>query len=68
MRVTVTIDDDLYAKALELAEPGMEPSELLREAVETFVRLNTAKRLIALGGTAEDLDSIPRRKLEINDS
>lgn len=39
MRTTVTIDDDLYNKALELAEPSMDKAELFREAIKTFVRV-----------------------------
>lgn len=31
MRTTLTIDDHLFAKAISLAEPGMEKSELIRE-------------------------------------
>jgi Arc/MetJ family transcription regulator len=50
MRTTVTLDDDLYERALELADPEMDKSELFCEAVKTFVRVRTAKRLAALGG------------------
>lgn len=65
MRTTVTIDDELYKQALALAEPGMEkPNELLREAVKTFVRVQAAKRLSALGGTAPDMADIPRQRGE----
>ncbi|MEN9313844.1 MAG: hypothetical protein RIS35_237, partial [Pseudomonadota bacterium] len=31
MRTTVTIDDELYRKALALAEPGMDKADLFRE-------------------------------------
>ncbi|MGL1834067.1 type II toxin-antitoxin system VapB family antitoxin [Rhodocyclaceae bacterium SMB388] len=62
MRTTVTIDDELYAKALELADPGMEKSELFREAVQTFVRVQAARRLSGLGGTQPDMQDIPRRR------
>ena len=50
MRTTVTIDDALYKEALEVAEPGMDKADLFREAVKTFVRVQAAKRLSALGG------------------
>lgn len=30
MRTTVTIDDDLYTKALQMAEPGMDKADLFR--------------------------------------
>ena len=62
MRTTVTLDDALYAKALEMAVPSMDKSVLFREAVETFVRVRAAKRLAALGGAAPGMKSIPRRR------
>ena len=64
MRTTVTIDDNLYEKALEMADPGMDKSELFREAVKTFVRVRAAQRLADLGGTAPDMPDIPRRREE----
>ena len=45
MRITVTIDDALYAQALELADPTMDKADLFREALEVFVRTQAAKRL-----------------------
>ena len=45
MRTTVTIDDELYRRALELADPEMEKGELFREAVKVFVRVQAGKRL-----------------------
>ncbi len=64
MRTTVTIDDALYEKALEMADPGMDKSDLFREAIKTFVRVQAAKRLAALGGAAPDMEDIPRRREE----
>ncbi len=64
MRTTVTIDDELYNKALQLAEPDMEKSEIFREAFKTFVRIQSAKRLAALGGKAPDIKAIHRRGSE----
>ncbi len=64
MRTTVTIDDDLYAPVLQMAEPGMNEADLFREAIKTFVRVQTAKRLAALGGTMSDVADIPRRRQE----
>ena len=67
MRTTVTIDDALYEQALEVAEPGMDKTDLFREAIKTFIRVQSAKRLTALGalrrtcarplGTARTLNS-----------
>jgi Arc/MetJ family transcription regulator len=65
MRTTVTIDDSLYAKALEVADPDMEKSELFREAIKTFVRVQAAKRLVALGGSVPDMQNIPRNREEL---
>ena len=62
MRTTVTLDDDLYERALELADPEMDKSELFCEAVKTFVRVQTAKRLAALGGVAPEMHEVPRRR------
>jgi len=62
MRTTVTIDDDLYDKALELADPTMDKSDLFREAIRTFIRIQAAKRLAALGGNVPDMQDIPRRR------
>lgn len=61
MRTTVTIDDALYEKALEMADPGMDKSEIFREAIKTFVRVQAAKRLAALGGAMPGMRDVPRR-------
>ncbi|PUA41536.1 DUF2191 domain-containing protein [Pseudomonas protegens] len=65
MRTTVTIDDVLYERALELADPAMAKADLFREALQTFVRVQAAKRLAALGGTLPTMQDIPRRREEI---
>ncbi|MCK0511707.1 type II toxin-antitoxin system VapB family antitoxin [Aromatoleum buckelii] len=64
MRTTVTIDDDLYEKALEVADPAMDRADLFREAMKTFVRVQAAKRLAALGGTVPEMQDVPRRRGE----
>lgn len=61
MRTTVTIDDALYQQALAVADPGMKTADLLREAIKTFVRVQAAKRLAAMGARAPDMADIPRR-------
>ena len=65
MRTTLTIDDALFAKAVALAEPGIEKSELIRECVKAFVQRQTARRLAALGGQAPDMELAPRRREEV---
>ncbi|WP_413728292.1 type II toxin-antitoxin system VapB family antitoxin [Sodalis sp. RH19] len=64
MRTTVTIDDNLYEQALELAGPDMDKADLFREAIHTFVRVQAAKRLAALGGSAPAMSDVPRRRQE----
>jgi Arc/MetJ family transcription regulator len=62
MRTTVTIDDALYEKALEVADTQMDKSDIFREAMHTFVRVQAAKRLAALGGTMPAIEAAPRRR------
>ena len=62
MQITVTVDDDLYARALELTEPSMDRGDLFSEALKTFVRVQAAKRLAALGGAAPGMQDVPRRR------
>ncbi len=64
MRTTVTIDDALYEKALEVADPRMDKAVIFREAMKTFVRVQAAKRLAALGGSKPDMPDIARRVSE----
>ncbi|WP_261641547.1 type II toxin-antitoxin system VapB family antitoxin [Erwinia mallotivora] len=64
MRTTVTIDDALYAQALEMAGPDMDKADIFREAIKTFVRVQSAKRLASLGGSVPDMQEIPRRHEE----
>lgn len=62
MRTTVTIDDELFQKALDVADPEMDKGDLFREAVKLFVRVQAGKRLAALGGKAPTMKAIPRRR------
>lgn len=64
MRTTVTIDDDLYEKALEVSDPSMDKADLFREAIKTFVRVQAAKRLASLGATMPEMEDVPRRRAE----
>jgi hypothetical protein len=61
MRTTVTIEDSLYEKALDLADPAMDKADLFREAIKTYIRVRASKRLIALGATMPEMSDIPRR-------
>ena len=62
MRTTVTLDDEIYNKALAMADPGTEKADLFREAFKTFIRVQSGKRLAALGGKAPAMKPIPRRR------
>jgi Arc/MetJ family transcription regulator len=62
LRTTITIDDELYQRALEVADPGMDKANLFREAMRVFVRVQAAKRLSALGGQAPKMKMILRRR------
>ncbi|GAB2473942.1 type II toxin-antitoxin system VapB family antitoxin [Jatrophihabitans fulvus] len=54
MRTTVTLDDDLLARAREITGT-QENSALINEALRSVVAADAARRLIALGGTMPDL-------------
>ncbi|WOQ17965.1 type II toxin-antitoxin system VapB family antitoxin [Raineyella sp. W15-4] len=61
MRTTVTIDDELMARASELT--GItERAALLRAGLETLIRVESARRLALLGGSDEQATSAPRRR------
>ena len=61
MRTTVTLDDALLAKAEQLCG-DLERSALLKEALRALVQRESAKRLVALGGSEPALNPIPRRQ------
>ncbi|MBN9076318.1 MAG: DUF2191 domain-containing protein [Rhizobiales bacterium 65-79] len=61
MRSTINIDDRLMERARSLT--GIrETAAIVRQALETLVRVETGKRLIALGGTMPDAEAAPRRR------
>jgi Arc/MetJ family transcription regulator len=64
MRTTVPVDDELYEKALEVADPTMDRADLFREAIKTFVRVQAAKRLAALGAAMPNMQPISRRQTQ----
>jgi Arc/MetJ family transcription regulator len=61
MRTTVTIDDALLAKAAELTGVK-ERSTLLRDGLLALVRVESARRLAALGGTDPQASAAPTVK------
>lgn len=61
MRTTVTLDDALIEQAAELT--GIrERSALLRAGLETLIRVESARRLAALGGSDPSAAAAPRRR------
>jgi Arc/MetJ family transcription regulator len=61
LRTTVTIDDDLLAKAAELTGVH-ENVALLKQGLQTLIRVESARRLAALGGSDSDAKAAPRRR------
>lgn len=63
MRTTITLDDELLAKAHEFS--GIkERSALIREALTALVQREAARRLAKLGGSDPDFKLPPRRRFE----
>lgn len=63
MRTTVTIDDALVSRASELTGET-DRSALLRAGLTTLIRVESARRLAALGGTEPAATAPPRRRDE----
>ena len=61
MRTTVTIDDELVAKAEELTGIA-ERSTLFRRALEVLIEVESARRLASLGGSDAKATAAPRRR------
>jgi len=64
MQTTVTVVNQLFDKALSLADPGTERSELFKECVKAFIQRQTARRLAVLGGQAPEITLAPRNRDE----
>lgn len=61
MRTTVTVDDELMARAQELTGT-VERSALIRQALEALVARESAHRLARLGGIDPDAQAAPRSR------
>ena len=61
MRSTINLDDALIDRARSLTGTK-ETAALVRQALETLVRVESGKRLIALGGTMPEAEAAPRRR------
>jgi len=61
MRTTVTLDEEIVAKAAKLT--GIEEhSSLVRAALETLVRVENGRLLTTLGGSEPQAQAAPRRQ------
>jgi Arc/MetJ family transcription regulator len=61
MRTTVTLDDDLLAKATKMMG-GLDRSTVLREGLKALIERESALRLAKLGGTQPQLQPVFRRR------
>jgi Arc/MetJ family transcription regulator len=61
MRTTITIDDELLAKAIEYTGVK-ERATVIRMALESLVAREAGRRLARLGGCDPDAWAAPRRR------
>jgi len=61
MRTTLNIDDKILEKASRLTGVT-ENTSLVRLGLEALIARESSKRLAKLGGTEDNLRSIPRRR------
>ena len=61
MRTTITLDDDLLAKATKLAGVLDRPA-LINAGLKAFIERESARRLAKLGGSQPTLAAAPRRR------
>lgn len=62
MRTTLNIDDEILKKAAELT--GIrEKTSLVRLGLEALIAKESSKRLASLGGTEQEIQDIPRRRI-----
>ena len=61
MRTTITLDDELLAKAMEYTGVK-ERTTVIRMALESLVAREAGRRLARLGGSDPDAWAAPRRR------
>ena len=61
MKVTVAIDDNLFARAREYAG-DKEESAVINEALKTYIQIQAGRRLAQLGGSEPHAKAPPRRR------
>ena len=65
MRTTITLDDDLLAKAQSFS--GLtEKTAVVREALLALIERESARRLARLGASEPQLESAPRRRSAVS--
>lgn len=65
MRTTLTIDSQLFEQAVDLT--GIKgKSALLREALKALIERESARRLVALGGSEKGVIPVPRRRSDLD--
>ena len=67
MRTTITLDDELLARAQDITGKT-ERSDLIHEALRALIEREAAKRLAMLAGTQLEAVNIPRRREKMHDS
>lgn len=65
MRTTLNIDDDLYAKAVELTGVK-EKTTLLREGLTALIERESSRRLAQLGGSQPNVQTASRRQSKLD--
>jgi Uncharacterized protein conserved in bacteria (DUF2191). len=63
MRTTLNIDDQLYAKAVQLTGVK-EKTALMREGLKALIARESALRLAQLGGSEPEISLTSRRRAE----
>ena len=63
MRTTITLDDELIAKAQEFTGVT-EKTALVREALKAFIHMEASHRLALLGGSEPDIEDIKRLRVD----
>lgn len=61
MRTTVTLDDKVLAEAARLVGQS-DTGTLVRLGLDALIARESARRLVALGGTDPDAEAAPRRR------
>jgi metal-responsive CopG/Arc/MetJ family transcriptional regulator len=63
MRATVSLDDDLLKTAHEYTGLA-ERAELIREALKALIAREAGRRLLALAGTAPEMETVRRTRVD----